>query len=161
MKWGIISCSIIFCVGLAVVLIIPAFISGDFIRQKVTQTLDDRFKSVHQVGTFSFHWPNQINISYIVIRKREENREEPIRFEEVRGNLKLLPLLFKKIVVKKISIREINYESRLLMKDLVTDKFSFKDGVVSTRVRLSVNEGTTAIKGVIDLRQKSQRLIFR
>ena len=154
LKWGIISCSIIFCVGLAVVLIIPAFISGDFIRQKVTQTLDDRFKSVHQVGTFSFHWPNQINISYIVIRKREENREEPIRFEEVRGNLKLLPLLFKKIVVKKISIREINYESRLLMKDLVTDKFSFKDGVVSTRVRLSVNEGTTAIKGVIDLRQK-------
>ena len=86
---------------------------------------------------------------------------EPIRFEEIRGTLKLLPLLFKKIVVKKISIREINYENRLLMKDLVTDKFSFKDGVVSTRVRLSVNEGPTAIKGVIDLRQKSQRLIFR
>ena len=40
------------------------------------------------------------------------------------------------------------------MKGLVTDKFSFKDGVVSTSVRLSVNEGPTDIKGVIDLRQK-------
>ena len=154
MKWGIISCSIIFCVGLAVVLIIPAFISGDFIRQKVIQTLDDRFKSVHQVGAFSFHWPSQINISYIVVQKREGNGEEPIKLEEIQGTLKLLPLLFKKFVVKNISIREINYENRLLMKGLVTDKFSFKDGVVSTRVRLSVNEGTTAIKGVIDLRQK-------
>ena len=47
------------------------------------------------------------------------------------------------------------------MKNLVTDKFSFNNGVVSTRVRVSVNEGPTAIKGVIDLRQKSQRLIFR
>ena len=154
LKWVVFSCGIIFCVGLAVVLIIPAFISGDFIRQKVTQTLDDRFKSVHQVGTFSFHWPNQINISSIVIQKQEENREEPIKFEEIQGTLKLLPLLFKKMVVKKISIREINYENRLLLKNLVTDKFSFNNGVVSTRARLSVNEGPTAIKGMIDLRQK-------
>ncbi|HJZ24596.1 MAG TPA: hypothetical protein VJ201_09180, partial [Candidatus Babeliales bacterium] len=73
MKWVVISCGIIFCVGLAVVLIIPAFISGDFIRQKVTQILDDRFKSVHQVGAFSFRWPSQINISYITIHKQEEN----------------------------------------------------------------------------------------
>ena len=154
LKRVVISCSIIFCVGLAVVLIITAFISGDFIRQKVTQILDDRFKSVHQVGVFSFRWPSQINISYITIQKQEENGKEPIRFEEIQGTLKLFPLLFKKIVVKKISIREINYENRLLMKGLVTDKFSFKDGVVSTSVRLSVNEGPTDIKGVIDLRQK-------
>ncbi len=154
LKRVVISCGIIFCVGLAVVLIITAFISGDFIRQKVTQILDDRFKSVHQVGVFSFRWPSQINISYITIQKQEENGKEPIRFEEIQGTLKLFPLLFKKIVVKKISIREINYENRLLMKGLVTDKFSFKDGVVSTSVKLSVNEGPTAIKGVIDLRQK-------
>jgi len=154
LKGVVISCGIIFCVGLAVVLIIPAFISGNFIRQKVTQILDDRFKSVHQVGAFSFHWPSQINISYITIQKQEENREEPLRFEEIQGTLKLFPLLFKKIVVKKISIREINYENRLLLKNLVTDKFSFNNGVVSIRVRLSVNEGPTAIKGVIDLRQK-------
>ncbi|HHT9144669.1 MAG: AsmA-like C-terminal region-containing protein [Candidatus Brocadiaceae bacterium] len=154
LKWVVISCGIIFCVGLAVVLIIPAFISGDFIRQKVTQVLDDRFKSVHQVGAFSFHWPNQINISSIVIQKQEENREEPIKFEEIQGTLKLLPLLFKKMVVKKISIREINYENRLLVKNFVTDTFSFNNGVVSARARLSVNEGPTAIKGVIDLRQK-------
>ena len=102
--------SIILCVGLAVVLIIPAFISGDFIRQKVTQTLDDRFKSVHQVGAFSFHWPSQINISYIVVQKREGNGEEPIKLEEIQGTLKLLPLLFKKFVVKKFP-----YE-RLIMK---------------------------------------------
>ena len=154
LKWVVISCGIIFCVGLAVVLIIPAFISGDFIRQKVTQILDDRFKSVHQVGAFSFRWPSQINISYITIHKQEENGEEPIKFEEVQGTLKLLPLLFKKIIVKKISIREINYENRLLVKNLVTDKFSFNNGVVSTRARLSVNEGPAAIKGMIDLRQK-------
>ena len=155
LKRVVISCGIIFCVGLAVVLIIPAFISGDFIRQKVTQILDDRFKSVHQVGAFSFRWPSQINISYITIHKQEENGKDPIRFEEIQGTLKLLPLLFKKIVVKKISIREINYENRLLLKNLVTDKFSFNNGVVSTRARLSVNEGPTAIKGMIDLRQKN------
>ncbi len=154
LKWIVVSCSIIFCIALAVILIIPAFISGNFIRQKVIQILDERFPSVHQVGAFSFHWPNQINISYITIQKLEENREEPIRFEEIQGNFKLLPLLFKNIVVKKISIREINYENRLLIKDLVTDKFSFKNGVVSSRVRLSVNEGPAAVKGVIDFRQK-------
>src|SRR3990172_6941571 len=160
LKRVVISCSIIFCVGLAVVLIIPAFISGDFIRQKVTQIVDDRFKSVCQVGSFSFRWPSQINISYITIHKQEENGKEPIKFEEIQGTLKLFPLLFKKIVVSKISIREINYENRLFVKDLVTDKFSFKDGVVSTRARLSVNEGPTAIKGVIDLRQKNPTFDF-
>ena len=154
MKWVVISCGIIFCVVLAVVLIIPAFISGDFIRQQVTRILDDRFKSVLQVGAFSFHWPNQITISSIVIQKQEENREEPVKFEEIQGTLKLLPLLFKKMVVKKISIREINYENRLLVKYFVTDTFSFNNGVVSARARLSVNEGPTAIKGMIDLRQK-------
>ena len=160
LKWVVISCSIIFCVGLSVVLIIPALISGNFIGQKVTQILDDRFKSVHQVGAFSFRWPSQINISYITIHKQEENGKEPIKFEEIQGTLKLFPLLFKKIVVKKISIREINYENRLLLKNLVTDKFSFNNGVVSTRVRLSVNEGPTAIKGVIDLRQKKPTFDF-
>src|SRR3989304_204540 len=154
LKWGLISCSIIFCVGLAGVLIIPAFISGDFIRQKVTRILDDRFKSVHQVGAFSFRWPGRINIAYIIIQKQEENGVEPIKIEEIQGTLKLLPLFFKKIVVKKISIREINYENRLLLKNFVTDKFSYDNGVVSTRARLSVNEGPTAIKGMIDLRQK-------
>ncbi|MDO8142130.1 MAG: AsmA-like C-terminal region-containing protein [Candidatus Brocadiales bacterium] len=154
LKWIVVSCSIILAVALAVILIIPAFISGNFIRQKVIQILDERFPSVHQVGAFSFHWPNQINISYITIQKREESREEPIKFEDIQGNLKLLPLLFKNIVVKKISIREINYENRLLIKDIVTDKFSFTNRVVSSRVRLSVNEGPAAVKGVIDFRQK-------
>ncbi len=160
LKWVVISCGIIFCVALAVVLIIPAFISGDFIRQKITQTLDERFKIAHQIGTFSFHWPNWITVSSLTIQKREGKGEEPIKFEEIQGNVKLLPLLFKKIVVKKISIREINYENRLLLKNLVTDKFSFNNDVVSTRMRLSVNEGPTAIKGVIDLRQKKPTFDF-
>ena len=104
LKRVVISCGIIFCVGLAVVLIITAFISGDFIRQKVTQILDDRFKSNHQVGVFlgSVRLTSLISLS----RSKKKMAREPIRFEEIQGTLKLFPLLFKKIVVKKFHTRD-------------------------------------------------------
>lgn len=116
--------------------------------------MEDKFPSVHQIGAFSFHWPNQINITYITIHKQKENKDEPIKCEDVQGKIRLLPLFLKKVVVKKIFIREINYENRLLIKDLVSDTISFTNHVVSGHVRLSANEGPAEIKGTIDFRQK-------
>jgi len=154
LKGIIISCGIFFGIALAVILIIPIFISGNFVQQKVTQTIEDRFKYINQVGPVSFHWPNSITIAYLTIQRQEQNRDSPIHFENIQSTFELLPLLFKKIIVKKLSIQRINYENRLLIKDLVTDKFSFIDGVISTHTRLRINEGPTTMKGVIDLRQK-------
>ncbi|MEP9412255.1 MAG: hypothetical protein HRF42_12830 [Candidatus Brocadia sp.] len=151
----VISCGIVLCVALVVILIVPIFISGDFIQRKVTQTLKDRFSYISQVGPVSFHWPNRVNISSLTIQRHGQNKEALIHFENIHSTLRLLPLLLKKIDVKKISIQQINYENRLLIKDLVTYKFSFRDGVVSAHTRLYINEGPATIKGVIDLRQKS------
>jgi len=155
LKWALISCGIVLGIAAAVILAIPAFISGNFVQQKVTRLLDERLDLECQIGTLSFDWPNQISISHIAMQKRGDAGEEPIKIEHIQGNVKLLPLLFEKIIVKNISIREINYGNRLLIKDLFTNKFSWKDGVISTRLRLTVNEGATIIKGMIDLREKT------
>lgn len=149
-----ISCGIALCVAFAVILIIPVFISGDFIQRKVTQIVKDRFNYVKQVGHVSFHWPNRVNVSSLTIQRHGQNKDALIHFENIQSTLRLLPLLLKKIVVKKISVQQINYENRLLIKDLVTDTFSFRDGVISAHTRLHINEGPATVKGVIDLHQK-------
>jgi hypothetical protein len=153
-RWVVIFCGILICIAVVVVLIARVFISGDFVQQKVTQIVEGRFKYINQVGPVSFRWPNKVNISYLTIQRHEQNKDSQIHLEDIQGGFRLFPLLFKKIVVKKISIRQINYENRLLIKDLVTDKFSFTDGVISTHAQLRINEGPTTIKGVIDLREK-------
>lgn len=159
-KGIVISCCVVFCIALAVILITPVFISGDFVQQKVTQIIEDRFKYINEVGPVSFHWPNRITVASLSIQRKEQNEGTPIRFEHIQGTVKLLPLLFKKVIVKKISIRQINYENRLLVKDLITDKFSFTDGVISTHTRLHINDGPTTIKGVIDFHQKNPAFDF-
>lgn len=150
----VISGGIVFCVALAVILITPLFISGDFIQRKVTQTAKDRFNYVDQVGPVSFRWPNRVNISCLTIQRQGQSKDALIYFENIHLTVKLLPLLANKIMVKKIFIQQINYENRLLIEDLVTDTFSFRDGVISTHTRLRMNEGPTIVKGVIDLHQK-------
>ncbi|MDN3514390.1 MAG: AsmA-like C-terminal region-containing protein [Candidatus Brocadia sp.] len=154
LKRILIPCGIFFGMVLAFILIAPVFISGNFIQQKVNQLIEDRFKHNNQVGSVSFHWPNRINISYLTIQREEQNKDSFIHFENIQGTLKLFPLLFRKITVKKLSIQLINYENRLLVKDLVTDRLSFNNGIISTHTRLNVNEGPTTIKGLIDLHQK-------
>lgn len=153
-RWIVISCGIALCIVLAVILITPLFIFGDFVQEKVAQTVKDKFKYIKQVGPVSFHWPNCITIAYLVIQRQEQSENSLIGIEDIKSTLRLFPLLFKKIIVKKLFMHRINYENRLLIKDLVTDKFSFIDGVVSIHTRLSINEGPTTIKGVIDLHQK-------
>ena len=154
LKWLVISCGIVICIVAIVIIVIPIFISEDYIRQKVAQTLEEKIKFISQIGTVSFHSPNHVNIPYIIIQRQEQNTESPIRFDDVQCAVKLFPLLLKKVVIKNISIREINYENRLLIKDLATDKFSFKNGIISACLRLSVNEGPATVKGTIDLNQE-------
>lgn len=158
LKWLVISCGIGFCITVVVIFVAPIFISKNFLKQKIDQTLAGRLESVHQVGPVSFNWPNRVNISYLIIQRQKQNTASSIRFENIQGTVKLLPLILKKIVVKKIDIREINYENRLLVKDLVTDKFSFENGIIYTSVRLNVNEGPTTIKGSVDL--KPEKPVF-
>ncbi len=153
-KGIVILCGVVFCVVSAVVLITPLFISEDFVQRKVVQTVKDRFKYVKEVGPVSFHWPGSITIAYLTLQRQEQNEDSPIDIENIKGTLRLFPLLGKKIIVKKLSIQRINYENRLLIKDLVTDTFSFSDGVISTRMRLHINEGPTTLKGVVDIHQK-------
>lgn len=160
LKGSVISCGIVFCIAAVVILVVPLFVSGNFIQQKVTQALENRFKSVHEAGTASFHWPNRVNISYLTIQKQGQNANSSIVFEDIQGTMKLLPLLFKKVVVKKISVQQINYKNRLSVKDFVTDKFSCKNDIISMSARLKLNGGTAAIDGTIDLRQKKLNLSF-
>ena len=155
LKWAVISGGIVICIVAVVILVTPVFVSDNFIRQKVTQLLEDRFHADFQIGNISFNWPNRIDISYLTIQDKDQNKEgQQTQIDDIHGTLKLFPLLSKKLVAKKILIREINYENRLLVKDFVTDKLSFKDGIVFAYVRCSVNEGPTAIKGTVDIRQK-------
>lgn len=150
----VLSCGIVFCIVFAVILITRVFISEDFIQEKVTRILEDRFKYIDQVGPVSFHRPNSITIAYLTVQKPEQNKDSPIHFENIQSTFQLLPLLLKKIIVKKLSVQQINYENRLLIKNLITDKFSFIDGVISAQARLCINEGPATMKGVVDLQQK-------
>ncbi|HHT9130442.1 MAG TPA: hypothetical protein ACFYEC_06225, partial [Candidatus Brocadiaceae bacterium] len=161
LKGIVISCGIVFCIAAVVIFIVPIFVSGNFIQQKVTQALEDRFKSAYEAGPASFHWPNRIDIPYLTIHKQGQDTMSPIQFENIQGTVKLLPLLFKKIVVKKISIQQINYENRLSVKDFVTDKFSCKNDIIATSARLKLNSGSTTIDGTIDLRQKKIDLAIK
>ena len=150
----IITCGLAIGVPLAAIFIIPAFISEDFIQQKIDQAVKERFESVQAIGPVSFHWPNKVNIPYLTMQRQGKNSDAPIHFEQIQGAFQLLPALRKEIVVKKIFIRQINYENRLLVEDLATDTFSFKNGVLTTRFRCKVNEGPAVVQGVINLYQK-------
>ncbi len=161
LKGSVISCGIVFCIAAVVILVVPLFVSGNFIQKKVTQALEDRFKSVHEAGTASFHWPNRVNVSYLTIQKQGQNANSSIVFEDIQVTVKLLPLLFKEVVVKKISIQQINYKNRLSVKDFVTDEFSCKNDIISMSSRLKLNGGTAAIDGTIDLHQKKLDLAVK
>lgn len=154
LKWVAISFGIVLCITFITILTVPLGVSESFIGRKVAQALGDKFESLREIGPISFHWPNQINISYLVIQKQEIKGEFPIRAEDIQGTVKLLPLLTKELILKKISIQQINYENQFLVKNFVTDEFSFKNDIIFIRARLCVNDGPTMIRGTIDLHEK-------
>src|SRR3990167_52703 len=59
LKWILISCGIIFVIAVANILTIPLFISSDYVKNKITHTIEDRLKFTPQIGTISFYWPNR------------------------------------------------------------------------------------------------------
>lgn len=154
LKWIVIACGLAFGIPLAAIFIFPAFISEDFLQGEVARAVEDNFKSVQQIGPVSFHWPNKVNISYLTIQREDQKSDAPIHLEDIQGTLQVLPALWKKIAVKKICIRQMNYENRLLVEDLVTDTFSFKNGILTIHARFKANEGPATVQGVIDLHQK-------
>lgn len=154
LKWFVIACGLAFGIPLAAIIIVPAFISEDVIQQEVIRAVKDNFKSVQQIGTVSFSWPNKVNISSLMIQREEQNSDVPVHFEDIQGTIQVLPALWKGIAVKKIRIRQVNYENRLLVEDLVTDTFSFKNGILTIHARFKANEGPATVQGVIDLHQE-------
>lgn len=154
LTWIIIACGLAVGIPLATILILPSFISEDFLQQEVARTIKERFESVRQIGRVSFHWPNKVAISSLTIQREDQKPEAQILLENIQGTLQLLPALWKEIVVKKIDIRQMNYENRLLVEDLVTDTFSFKNGILTIHARFKANEGPATVQGVIDLHQE-------
>lgn len=141
---------ITFCLLVTAILVIPAYVTENLVKEKVARALEGRSHHVSRIGDISFHWPNHVRISCIVI---EHHTETPIQFEDVLISVKTFPLLFRNFVIKKISIRQINYENRLLIQDLVTSKFSFKKNVLFTQARFLLNEGPASIEGTVDISQ--------
>lgn len=154
LKRIIIFCGIAIGIVSAVIFIPPVFISSNLIRQKITQIAKDKSGSIHEIGTLSFHWPNRIHITYLILQKEDQHVDAPVRFDDIQGTVKLFPLLFKKVVAKKIFIRQINYENRFLIKDFITDEFSYENDTISTHAHCYLNEGPTSVKGTINFHQK-------
>lgn len=150
LKWILISCGIIFIIVVANILTIPLFISSDYVKNKITHTIEDRLKFTPQIGTISFYWPNRFGISNIVLQGLNQNPDAQTQIRDVKCTIKLIPLIYKVVDIKKIFIKEINFENRVLVRDLITRKFSYRDGVVSTDMRLVVNEGPSVIKGTVN-----------
>lgn len=154
LKWIIITCGLAFGIPLTAVLVLPLFISEDFIQNEVNQAVKSNFESVQHIGPVSFHWPNKVHISSLTIQRKDQKPDAPIHFEDIQGTLQLLPALSKEVAVKKLCVRRMNYENRLLVEDLATKTFSFRKGILTIHARFKANEGPATVQGVIDLRQK-------
>lgn len=137
----------------AILVIIPAYVSEDFVKEKVAGALEGRAYHVSKMEGISFHWPGNVRISCVVVQNQERPTEAPIQFEDVLISVKTLPILFKNFVAKNISIRKINYENQLLIQDLVTSTFSFKKNVLFTQAQFLLNEGTASIEGTVNVSQ--------
>ncbi|MDR4508681.1 MAG: AsmA-like C-terminal region-containing protein [Candidatus Brocadiaceae bacterium] len=147
----VISGGIILCFAVIILFLIPFYsISQDVFQQSITESLKKQFRSIHQIGSISFSWPNRFTISSVSFRRQDQNKEPQLSMKDIRGSLKFFPILRKKFVVKNVSIREMNYENCLLVENLVTDTFSYKDGIVFTHSRLRVNDGPATLSGMID-----------
>lgn len=134
----------------AILVIIPSYVSEDFVKEKVAGELERRDYRVDKLEGISFHWPGTVHISSLTVRNLNRPADGPIQFEEVSVSVKTLPLLFKNFVAKNISIRKINYENQLLIQDLVTNKFSFQKNVLFIQAQFLLNEGAAGIRGTID-----------
>ena len=154
LKWIAIICGIVGGIGAVIAFVVSGNISENFIQEKVEQVLEDRFPSAHRIGTVSLSWPNQIVISQLVIEQGEKGKESPIVIEDIHGRLKLIPLLFKKFVVKKLSARQINYKNQVLVKGFITNYFSIKNDKVDFSAHLNINDGPAALKGTIEVHRK-------
>jgi uncharacterized protein involved in outer membrane biogenesis len=145
-----IFCGIFLGVVLAGILIAPFFISENFIRQKTTQIVENALGDSCQIGTVSFHWPNRVNVSHLTVQRQEQGGGAPIQAEDLQGTVNLFPLFRKEVSLAKISVRYINYENRFLVEKLVTKKFSFKNGIISTDAQFMLNDGASTLKGTVD-----------
>lgn len=179
LKRTLILCGILIGVAAAILFVPPLFVSENTMKKPIVKLLEDNLSSPYQVGRVSFRWPDRIHVSDLTIRRhgqkgedaavkgrsqtpgkknreslQDGNREDSITFEDICVSVKLLSLLGRNASIRKISIGLINYENRLLIKDLVTSKFSFQNGAITTYARMSVNDGPTSIKGTVDLSQK-------
>ncbi|MCF6150122.1 MAG: AsmA-like C-terminal region-containing protein [Candidatus Kuenenia sp.] len=150
-KWLIISLCLIFLIAAIFLFVYPYLISEKSITQKTVLFLENKLPSSAQIGTVSYRWPNQIQISRITVQKEDKDAETTTQFNDIQGTLNLFPLLLKKIIFKKIEIKQINYENSLLIEDLFTDTLSVKDNVIITHAHCRTNGGNTHIHGVIKL----------
>lgn len=139
----------------AILVIIPTYVSEDFVKEKLAGELERRNYHVTRLEGFSFHWPGNIHISSLVVQNLGRPADDPIQLENVSISVKTLPLLFKNFVANNISIRKINYENQLLIQDLVTGKFSFQKNVLFIQAQFLLNEGTAGIEGTVDVSQGS------
>lgn len=179
LKRTLILCGILIGIAAAILFVPPLFVSENTMKKHIVKLLNGNLSSPYQIGRVSFHWPDRISVSNLTIqrhgqkgedmtgegrpqtpakKKREStpdgSQEDSITFEDICVSVKLLTVLGKNASIRKISIGLINYENRLLIKDLVTSKFSFQNGAITADARMSVNDGPTLIKGTVDLRQK-------
>ncbi|MBM4054243.1 MAG: AsmA family protein [Planctomycetes bacterium] len=150
-QWLIISLCLIFLIAATFLFVYPYLLSEEKITQKTVFLLENQLPSSAQIGTVSYHWPNQIEISRLTFQKQDNNSETTIQFDTIHGTLKLLPLLLKQISFGKVEIKEINYENSLLIEDLFTDTLSIKDNVITTQAQFKINGGTTHFQGTIEL----------
>ncbi|WP_169703375.1 hypothetical protein [Candidatus Kuenenia stuttgartiensis] len=76
------------------------------ITQKVVLLLENKLPSSAQTGTVSYHWPNQIRISLIILQKQNNDPETTTQFDDIQGTLKLFPLLWNQVIFEKLRLNK-------------------------------------------------------
>ena len=150
-KWLVVSFCLTSLVVAISIFVFPTLFFEKSITQKAVLLLENRLPSSAQTGTVSYHWPNQIHVSYIILQKQNSDQKTTTQFDDIQGTLKLFPLLWNQVIFQKIEVKQINYENSLLIEDLFTDTLSLKDGVITTHAQFKANGGKTYLHGVIEL----------
>jgi len=129
-------------------------VTEKFIKKNICLALENNLNAPFQLGKVVFHWPNQVRIASLAVQSsNKEAGRNTTHFKDIHGIFQLLPLLLKKIVVKEITVKQINYENCFLIEDLVTDTFRLEGRTVFTRVRFTANGGHALIEGFFELKR--------
>ncbi|MGQ3683856.1 MAG: hypothetical protein ACUBOA_02385 [Candidatus Loosdrechtia sp.] len=137
-----------------VFLVISSRISEDFLKQKIVQSLEGKSGYSCEIGQVSFSWPNRIEISRLDFQKKEQDKKDLIRCEDILGTARLFPLLTKKIDMKNIAIQHIDYKNQYSIRNLTTEEFSFRNDTLFTHAQLLLNDGLVTFKGIIEFLEK-------